>query len=93
MQYGENILEATKRELMEETGTKAEFKIIGNLRQIRKNHEGEYFWSELEDVSKIEKLFKPSVELIVDEVSKRTAGEFDWSSQFIHELMPEPEEY
>lgn len=120
MQYGENILEAAKRELMEETGTKAEFKIIGNLRQIRKNpegeviedgifyvcytdklegeiqsvnKEGEYFWSELEGVSKIEKLFKPSVELIVDEVSRRIAGEIDWSSQFIRELMPEPEEY
>jgi len=40
MWLGENILDAAKREMMEETNLKANFRIIGNLRQIRKNREG-----------------------------------------------------
>lgn len=41
IRYGENLLDTAEREFFEETGLKADFKIIGNLRQIRKNDQGE----------------------------------------------------
>ncbi|OGM18014.1 hypothetical protein A2685_00955 [Candidatus Woesebacteria bacterium RIFCSPHIGHO2_01_FULL_37_10] len=37
IRFGENLLDTAKRELFEETGLKADFKLIGNIRQIRKN--------------------------------------------------------
>jgi len=120
IKYGENVLDTVKREFLEETDLTAEFKVIGNLRQIRKNEkgkviedgifyvcftdkvngrlrqknkEGEYFWVELNEVSKIDKIFKPSLEIILDEVKKRISGEIPWESKFIYELEPEPEDY
>ena len=83
--------------LRKESGLEADFEIIGNLRQIRKDDEGniredgvfyvcftdkvsgelitkslegEYFWVDINKVSEIENLFKPSVEIIVNEVKK-----------------------
>ena len=112
--YGEKILETASRELFEETGLKASFKIVGNLRQIRKDAEGkvredgvfyicytdkvegklqdaglegEYFWVELDKVKEIDKLFKPSVEIIIEEIKKGL------KENFIYELEPEPEAY
>jgi ADP-ribose pyrophosphatase YjhB (NUDIX family) len=37
IRYGENLLGTATRELNEETGLKAKFKLVGNIRQIRKN--------------------------------------------------------
>lgn len=120
IQYGESILDTARREFTEETGLKAKFEIIGNLRQIRKNpkgsviedgvfyicftdkikgkfkekgKEGEYFWAELNKVSEIDKIFKPSLEIILDEVKKRLSGKISWDIKFIYELEPEPEDY
>ncbi len=120
IKYGESILDTAKREFTEETGLSAEFKIIGNLRQIRKNKkneviedgvfyicfadevsgsltetniEGRYFWIELEKVSALEKIFKPSLEICVNEAGKRINDENSWNNQFIYELHPEPEDY
>jgi len=114
MKYGERIVDAAARELLEETGLRAEFKIVGNLRQIRKNSsgkviedgvfyvcfadgyrgqfgregkEGEFFWAGLDEVAGMEKLFRPSVEVIVEEIKKGL------KQQFIYEFEPEPEEY
>lgn len=113
MKYGENILVAANRELLEETGLTANLKTIGNLHQIRKDKtgkiiedgifyicfadkykneltpatkEGEFFWTNLAKVSEIDKLFKPSVEIIVNHIKNNEFG-------FIHELEPEPEDY
>ncbi|MFA6518074.1 MAG: NUDIX domain-containing protein [Candidatus Shapirobacteria bacterium] len=118
--FGERILETASRELLEETGLVADFEIIGNLRQIRKDGEGkviedglfyvcftdkvegkltekglegEYFWTELDKVSAIEKIFKPSVEIIIKEVKLRLTVEVDWQTKFIYELEPAPEAY
>lgn len=120
MKYGENILSTARRELKEETGLDADLKIIGNLRQIRKDAngnviedgifyicytdavvgslvekslEGEYFWVELDKVSSLEKIFKPSLEIVVKEVTLRLNAKTSWESKFIYELMPEPEDY
>jgi len=120
IKYGENVLSTAKREFLEETDLTADFKVIGNLRQIRKNEkgkviedgifyvcftakvtgelrqrdkEGEYFWVELKEVNKIDKIFKPSLEIILDEVKKRISGKISWDSTFIYELKPEPEDY
>lgn len=120
MTYGENVLVAAKREFNEETNLQAEFTIIGNMRQIRKDaagkviedgifyvcytdkvkgdlvekgKEGEYFWVDLDRVSSLEKVFKPSFEIGIDEVKKRLSGEISWDCKFIYELEPEPEDY
>ena len=112
--YGESILTTANREFKEECGLTGEFKIIGNLRQIRKDAEGkvredgvfyicytdkvagdlqeaglegEYFWVELDKVKEIERLFKPSVEIIINEIKKGL------KEKFIYELEPEPEAY
>lgn len=118
--YGENILKTAEREFTEETNLKAKFKIIGNLRQIRKNvkgnviedgifyvcftdeiegklnekhKEGEYFWVKVDKAAQIKKIFKPSLEVILDEAQKRLAGKISWDTKFIYEFEPEPEEY
>jgi ADP-ribose pyrophosphatase YjhB (NUDIX family) len=120
IRYGEEILETAKRELQEETELSADFKIIGNLRQIRTNNqgvvvedgvfyicytdkvtgkllldsnEGKNFWVKIDEVTTLEKLFKPSVEIVINGVIKRLKGEVGWESQFIYELKPEPEDY
>lgn len=120
IKYGERILYTARREFKEETELVADFKIIGNLHQIRRNEkgeviedgvfyvcyadefegtllerqkEGENFWVELEKVSTLEKLFKPSLEFIVEKVMKRISGEISWDLKFIEEFEPEPEEY
>jgi ADP-ribose pyrophosphatase YjhB (NUDIX family) len=41
IRFWENILETAKREFKEETNLEAEFQVIGNLRQIRRNEKGE----------------------------------------------------
>lgn len=66
-------------------------KVAGELRE--KSVEGEYFWIDLDKVSTIEKIFKPSLEVIVDEVQKRLNGEKSFDDMFIYEFLPEPEEY
>lgn len=113
MKYGENILQAASRELLEETGLTAKMKIVGNLHQIRKDsqgkiiedgmfyvcyankfsgqlkpdtQEGEFFWTDIKTVGKIDKLFRPSVELILKHIKNKKFG-------FIYELEPEPEDY
>lgn len=119
--YGEELIKTAERALIEETGMMStEFKIIGNLHQVRKNKagdviedgvfyvcytdkvegslteksiEGEYFWIELDKVKTIEKLFKPSVEVIVEEVIRRLSGEKSFDDNFIYEFLPEPEDY
>lgn len=120
IKYGERILDTAKREFEEETGLFADFKVIGNLRQIRRNRvgqmvedgiffvcytdyvkgnltekslEGEYFWEDIKTAINIEKIFKPSVEILLKEVEKRLVGETSWDTKFMYELEPEPEEY
>lgn len=120
IKYGENILQTAQREFTEETELKADFQIIGNLRQIRKNAdkqviedgifyicytnkvsgklmeksiEGEYFWHDIDKVTSLEKIFKPSLEICVKEIQKRISGEISFENKFIYELEPEPEEY
>lgn len=120
IKYGEEILSTAKRELAEETGLIANFKIIGNLRQIRKNKagemiedgvfyicyseriegdltpiakEGEFFWEELEKALKLDKIFKPSLEIVLKEVKNRLSKKIRWDNKFIYELIPDPEEY
>jgi len=60
---------------------------------VKNNREGEYFWAELDIVANIEKIFKPSLEIIIKEIQKRQKGEISWDTKFIYELQPEPEEY
>ena len=118
--FGEGILETGSRELFEETHLKAEFKIIGNLRQIRHNAqgdviedgvfyvlysdnftgkllekqlEGENFWVPIKEALNIEKLFKPSFEIILNEILDRRNGKKSWDEKFIYELTPPVEEY
>jgi 8-oxo-dGTP pyrophosphatase MutT (NUDIX family) len=118
--YGERALDTAKREFMEETSMEADFKIIGNMRQIRHsaedkviedgifyicytdkvsgtlletNKEGEYFWVDIDKVHEIDKIFKPSLEIGVNEIIKRLNGTTSWDSPFICELEPDPEEY
>ena len=120
MKFGENILQAANREFLEEAKLEANFRIIGNLRQIRRSevgeviedgifyvcftdkvrgelqrkfNEGENFWVELDEVGDIDRLFKPSVEIIVKQIQDRLAGKKSWTEKFILELEPEPEEY
>jgi ADP-ribose pyrophosphatase YjhB (NUDIX family) len=120
MKFGENMLNAAKRGLLEETSLRADLRLIGNLRQIRKNNkgdviedgvffifytdkvegtlkekdkEGEYFWAKLNDVASIKKLFKPSVEIVLKEITFRLKEKIGWDSMFIHELEPNPEAY
>jgi ADP-ribose pyrophosphatase YjhB (NUDIX family) len=120
IKYGEKMLETADREFAEETGLTAEFKVIGCLRQIRRNpereiiedgifyvcytsntsgtitpasQEGEFFWEEVGKAKKLDKLFKPSVEIILQEIQKRLSKKIPWSHQFIYELEPYPEEY
>lgn len=66
-------------------------KFTGKLKQS--SIEGENFWVKIEEVAKLEKLFKPSVEIIADEISKRLKNRNSWESKFIYEFKPEPEEY
>jgi len=66
-------------------------KTSGELRQ--KGREGDFFWVEIEKVSQVEKLFKPSCELILKEVSRRIKGDISWGCRFVYELAPESEEY
>lgn len=119
--YGEEIFKTAKRALFEETGlTSTDFKLIGNLHQVRKDVqgtviedgvfyvlytdtfsgklieksiEGEYFWVNLNDVSTLENIFKPSLEVIVEEVKQRLKKEKAWDNQFIYEFLPDPENY
>jgi ADP-ribose pyrophosphatase YjhB (NUDIX family) len=120
IRYGENMIETAKREFTEETGLSADFNVIGNLRQIRKNaagdvledgvfyvcftdkvkgdlmaknKEGEYFWIKPEDIHTLEKVFRPSMDVIAEELEDRISGKVSWDSKFIHELEPEPEDY
>jgi len=120
IKYGEEILATARRELLEETGFRADFTIIGNLRQIRKNSqgemvedgvfyvcysdkvegsltpdskEGEFFWENLDKAVKLDKIFKPSLEIILAEVKKRIGREVPWENKFIFELLPDPEVY
>jgi ADP-ribose pyrophosphatase YjhB (NUDIX family) len=55
--------------------------------------EGENFWCKINEVGKIEKLFKPSVEIIINEITKRLVGQKRLDDNFIYELEPEPEAY
>lgn len=113
MKFGEGILGAAKRGLYEETGLIADFMVVGNLRQVRRNEngeviedgvfyvcitdkisgelkpskEGEYFWVKLGKVREMEKLFRPSVEMVIDEVKKGL------KQIFIYDIEPEREEY
>ncbi len=66
-------------------------KVNGEL--LEKSKEGEYFWVRLSEVSKLEKIFKPSLEIGVGEVLERIEGKKSWDSLFFYELQPEPEEY
>lgn len=120
MKYGENMLQAGKRGFKEETTLDADFTLVGNLRQIRKNEqgtviedgifyvlftdgvlgelreksvEGEYFWKPIVDVPKVKKLFRPSAEIILDEIRKRMADKTLGKQYFIYELEPAPENY
>lgn len=120
IRYGEPVLEAAQREFNEETGLTADFKIIGNLRQIRHNKggkaiedgifyvcftdhvkgnlieksiEGKYFWARLHEVPKLKKIFKPSLEVILNEVKNRLEMKVSWKAHFVHEFEPEPEDY
>lgn len=120
IKFGDEALSTAKREFKEETNLDADFKIIGNLRQIRKDKEGnviedgvfyiclatnisgelttkflegENFWHDISKVSEIPKLFKPSVEIIVNEIQKRVDSLVSWEDKFVFELLPEPEEY
>ncbi|MBU1110157.1 NUDIX domain-containing protein [Patescibacteria group bacterium] len=120
IRYGEPVLSAARREFIEETGLTADFKIIGNLRQIRRNEdgkviedgvfyvcftdqikgnltekniEGKYFWAKLHEASKLEKIFKPSLEVILNEVKNRLDTKVSWDADFIYEFEPEPEDY
>ena len=120
VEKGESIYQAASRELKEETGLDANLKIIGNMRQIRKdaegnviedgvfyicytdeieekeiktNKEGEYFWISLDEVENLEKIFKPSLLIGVNEIKDRLNGKTSWENKFIYELEPEPEEY
>jgi len=45
--------------------------------------EGEYFWVDMNKVPALEKMFKPSLEVVVSEIQNREAGEKSWSDQFI----------
>jgi len=118
--YGERILDTAHREFQEETHLDADFQIIGNLRQIRRNvggqviedgvfyvcfadkftgnlqetfQEGENFWCIIDKVSKIEKIFKPSVEIIINECKKRLERTKESGYIFTYELEPAPEAY
>ena len=120
IKYGDTILDTAKREFKEETDLEADFKIIGSMRQIRKNSEGEviedgifyicytdkifgnltesskegeYFWTNVYEVSAFEKIFKPSLEIGVKEIEKRLNGTTSWDNQFIYEIQPETEDY
>lgn len=120
MKYGENMKQAAQRGLKEETSLIADLKLIGNLRQIRKNKkgeviedgvfyifftekvegvlrehdkEGEYFWVDVNKVKDIPKLFRPSVEIVLKEITSRLKGNVSWDAKFIYEFEPEPEEY
>ena len=109
--FGEELVETAKRGFFEETGLhSSEFKLIGNLHQVRKDKnknpiedgvfyvfytdcfegeliekslEGEYFWVDMNKVPALEKMFKPSLEVVVSEIQNREAGEKSWSDQFI----------
>lgn len=118
--YGEKILETAAREFTEETGLTADFKVIGSMRQIRKNAEGkviedgifyvcftdkvsgelieknlegEYFWVDLNEVGNLEKIFKPSLEILIDEIIARVAGKAAWENYFLYEIEPPVEDY
>lgn len=65
--------------------------VEGELRE--KDIEGEYFWVDLNDVSKIEKIFKPSLEVIVEHIQKSKEDNSKEIPRFIYEFEPEPEEY
>lgn len=58
-----------------------------------KSVEGEYFWVDLDKVNKIEKIFKPSLEVVIKELQERLSNEKDWRNKFIYEFLPEPEDY
>lgn len=114
IKFGERILDTAARELLEETGIQADFQIIGNIRQIRKNKyqdiiedgvfyicyankfsgklnksskEGKFYWEDIVKVSNIKKLFRPSVETIIENLMKVK------KKNFILEMEPKPERY
>lgn len=120
VRYGEKILDTAAREFKEETNLDADFKVIGNMRQIRRDDEGriiedglfyicysdqykgnlaesgpegEYFWHDINEIKQLEKIFKPSFNIIMEEVKRRIEGKEDWKSKFIYELEPNQENY
>ncbi len=66
-------------------------KFTGNL--IEKSVEGEYFWVDLDEVKEIKKIFKPSLEVVINELQERLSNKKDWEDKFIYEFLPEPEDY
>lgn len=60
---------------------------------VEKSIEGEYFWIELSKVATLDKIFKPSLETITQEIIDRKAGTKRWEEKFFYEFEPEPEEY
>jgi len=66
-------------------------KVSGALR--KKSDEGEYFWVNPDEIPHLRKIFKPSVEVIVDELMQRLDGAKSWDNKFIYEFEPEPEDY
>lgn len=62
-------------------------------KEIKTNKEGEYFWISLDEVENLEKIFKPSLLIGVNEIKNRLNGQTNWENNFIYELEPEPEEY
>lgn len=120
MKFGENMVNAAIRGIKEETTLDANFSLVGNLRQIRKNsngkviedgifyimytdkvtgklrekcEEGEYFWIDIDKISSIKKLFKPSVEIVSKEIQNRIKNNTLCKEYFIYELEPKPEKY
>ena len=55
---------------------------------IEKSLEGEYFWVDLDQVKDLEKIFKPSLEVIVAEITKRLAANKS-QEKFMYEFLPE----
>lgn len=60
---------------------------------VEKSLEGEYFWIDLDQISTLDKVFKPSLEVIAQEIIDRKSGAKNWEQKFFYEFEPEPEEY
>ena len=58
-----------------------------------RDKEGEYFWHEIDKITEIDKIFKPSLETICNEVKLQLNSKKSWDDKFIYEFEPEPEEY